>query len=84
VVIGDMTEVYVPLEGLIDVDQERARLSKELGKQEKYVTGLKKKLSNEQFLSKAPPEVVDAEREKLTAGVGQQDRLRRNLDALTA
>ena len=57
-------EIYLPLKGLIDVEKETARLGKELetlAKEIKRVTG---KLSNQGFLSKAPAEVVEKEREK--------------------
>ena len=54
-----------PLAGVIDVAQEHQRLEKELAKVAKDITASEKKLSNEQYLSKAPPAVVEAEREKL-------------------
>jgi valyl-tRNA synthetase len=58
------TEIYLPLSGLVDLDKEVARLEKEI----KTITGVlervKKKLSNQEFLAKAPPEVVEKEREK--------------------
>ena len=60
-------EVYLPLAGLIDVEKERARLEKELANlvgEEKRLGG---KLANEGFVKKAPPAVVEKEREKLEA-----------------
>ena len=60
-------EVYLPLKGLIDVEKERARLEKELANlagEEKRLGG---KLANEGFVKKAPPAVVEKEREKLLA-----------------
>ena len=60
-------EIYLPLAGLIDVEKEVSRLSKELEKLRKGIASTEGKLSNERFLSKAPAEVVAAEREKLTA-----------------
>jgi len=55
-------EVYVPLEGLVDVDSELARLRKEIEKAEKEMAPFEKKLSNESFVSKAPPDVVEKTR----------------------
>jgi len=62
-IVGGM-EVYVPLEGLIDIDREIARLRKEVEALEKEVERAVKKLQNESFLAKAPAEVVAKEREK--------------------
>ncbi|MFC2316663.1 MAG: class I tRNA ligase family protein, partial [Selenomonas massiliensis] len=57
--------VYLPLAGLIDVEKERMRLTKERDNIEKEMTRLSGKLSNEGFTSKAPAAVVAAERAKL-------------------
>jgi valyl-tRNA synthetase len=57
--------VFVPLAGLIDVAAERARLDKKLAKLQKQVEGMDRKLANEAFVAKAPPEVVAKEREAL-------------------
>jgi valyl-tRNA synthetase len=57
-------EIYLPLEGLIDIEEEIARLEKELEKLNKEVERVEKKISNENFVSKAPKAVVEAEREK--------------------
>ncbi|WP_042475013.1 valine--tRNA ligase [Bacillus ndiopicus] len=58
-------EVFLPLAGLINVDEEIARLEKELEKWAKEVKLVTGKLSNEKFVSKAPEALVQAEREKL-------------------
>ncbi|WP_311195638.1 valine--tRNA ligase [Planococcus sp. 107-1] len=57
-------ELFMPLEGLIDVDAELARLQKELEKWAKEVKLVQGKLSNERFVSKAPEAVVAEERKK--------------------
>ncbi len=51
-------EIAVPLEGLIDVDAEKARLSKEQQRTEKERNSLEKRINNPKFRDKAPPEVV--------------------------
>ena len=60
-------EIYLPLEGLIDTEKEIARLTKELDKVRKGAASTAGKLNNERFLSKAPAEVVQSERDKLVA-----------------
>lgn len=57
-------ELFLPLEGLINIDEEIARLEKELEKWTKEVDRVQKKLGNEKFISKAPQAVVDEERSK--------------------
>ncbi len=57
-------EIYIPLEGLIDLDVERQRLQKEITRLEGSLAGIEKKLSNEKFVNGAPAEVVEKERTK--------------------
>ena len=64
--VADGVEIFLPLEGLIDVEKEIARLAKELDKLKKGIAMTEGKLANEKFISKAPADVVQAEREKLT------------------
>jgi len=58
------TEIYMPLAGLVDLDKEIARLKKEAQTIDGVLQRVQKKLSNKQFLAKAPPEVVEKERGK--------------------
>ena len=58
-------EIFLPLKGLIDIEKETARLNKELSKVNQEIERLEKKLNNQGFLSKAPAEVVEKEKEKL-------------------
>jgi valyl-tRNA synthetase len=64
-IVLDEATIFVPLTGVIDIAQERARLSKELGKAKGEAEKIEKKLGNEQFLAKANPEVVAEQRQKL-------------------
>ncbi len=57
-------EIYIPLEGLIDLDVERQRLQKEITRLEGSLVGIEKKLSNEKFVNSAPADVVEKERTK--------------------
>jgi valyl-tRNA synthetase len=56
-------EAYVSLRGLIDVEAEAKRLEKQLAEKRKHLQGTRAKLQNESFVSKAPPEVVQQQRE---------------------
>ncbi|KMY54920.1 valine--tRNA ligase [Bacillus sp. FJAT-27231] len=57
-------ELFLPLEGLINIEEEIARLQKEWDKWNSEVERVQKKLGNERFVSKAPQKVVDEERAK--------------------
>ena len=63
-VLADGTEIVLPLAGAIDLEKECARLTGELDGLEKQLTGLRARLQNENFVARAKPEVVDAERRK--------------------
>lgn len=65
-------EIYLPLNGLINVEKETARLTAEKAKLEKEISRLDKKLSNQGFLAKAPADVVAGEQEKLK---GYQEKM---------
>jgi valyl-tRNA synthetase len=82
-VLRSGAELVIPLEGLIDVGRERARLEAELERVEDLLTGTEKRLENQQFTSKAPADVVDREREKADSLRDQRERLGRKLAALT-
>ncbi|MDR2833707.1 MAG: valine--tRNA ligase [Streptococcaceae bacterium] len=57
-------EIYLPLAGLINLEEEIARLAKELAKWNKEVEMVEKKLGNERFVANAKPEIVEKERAK--------------------
>jgi valyl-tRNA synthetase len=81
-VLRSGTELFLPLAGVIDLDRERTRLRDEAGRLEGLATGTEKKLANEGFVAKAPPEVVEREREKLAGYREQVVKLRAKLAAL--
>ncbi|MCX7798246.1 MAG: valine--tRNA ligase [Melioribacter sp.] len=58
-------DIFVPLEGLIDLHVERHRIQKEIARLSSLLEGVKKKLSNESFISKAPAEVIEKEKNKM-------------------
>lgn len=55
----------LPLEGILDVDAEKARLQKEISKSEIEISKITSKLSNESFVARAPQDVVDEQKERL-------------------
>jgi len=66
----------IPLAGVVDFEQEKARLNKELQKLDKELDRFNKKLSNEKFLASAPAEVVEEQRTKLAAAELQQAKVK--------
>lgn len=76
-------ELFIPLAGVIDLERERARLEKELARLDGQLRGVEAKLANEQFVTRAPAEVVEREREKGANFREQRDRLLEKLESLT-
>jgi valyl-tRNA synthetase len=66
VLVNSAVETYLPLAGMVDLDQDRARLEKELAEAESQIARLEKLLASD-FAKKAPEAVVAKEREKLAA-----------------
>ncbi|QEF99562.1 Valine--tRNA ligase [Stieleria maiorica] len=75
-------EVHVDLEKFIDVEAELSRLEKLLGQLLKQITGKESKLSNENFVSRAPAEVVEKERATLTDLVNQRNSVEGDISKL--
>ena len=75
-------EVFVPLEGLIDLDRERERLQREVKRVSEQVERLSRRVQNANFLKKAPPEVVKKERQKHLDCQRNLEKLLVNLRAL--
>ncbi|MBE6464545.1 MAG: valine--tRNA ligase [Eggerthellaceae bacterium] len=81
-VLSAGVEVYVCLSGLVDFEAERARLSKERAKVDADVAKLTKKLSNEGFLAKAAPEIIEKDRGKLADLTDRLARIDEQLENL--
>ncbi|AKR55624.1 hypothetical protein XM25_07375 [Devosia sp. H5989] len=81
-VIGEATWA-LPLEGIIDIGVERARLEKEIGKLDGEVSGIDKKLGNEQFVAKAPEEVIEEQRQRREDAVARRDKISQALARLS-
>ena len=76
-------DIFVPLEGLIDLEQERQRIEKEINKFTGLLKGLDAKLSNEKFVNKAPAEVVERERERQAEYRSNLEKLNSSLNVLS-
>jgi valyl-tRNA synthetase len=74
-VLSDGTAVFVPLGDAIDLGRECGRLGSEVDRLRKLVESQEKKLGNEQFVSRAPTDVVERERQKLTTWKDQREVL---------
>lgn len=80
-VAGDV-EAYLPLAGLVDLEQELARLRKTLADADAEIRQAEAKLGNEAFTSKAPAHVVQQQRDRLAAAQERRARLQARLQAL--
>ena len=80
--ISDKSEVFVILEGVLDIDRERIRLDKEIERRKNFIKSTEIKLQNQGFLSKAPEEVIQQERIKLGNSREEVKKLISNLKAL--
>ena len=81
-VAGEGVEAYLPLAGLVDLEQEVARLRKAISKADQEVERAEKRLANEGFLSKAPPHVIQQQRDRLEREKERRARLQERLGAL--
>ena len=81
-VLSDGTSVFVPLGDAIDVGRECGRLSSEVDRLGQLVVSQEKKLGNEQFVSRAPADVVNRERQKLAGWREQREVLVRKRELL--
>jgi valyl-tRNA synthetase len=81
-VLQNGVEIFVPLVGVIDIDREVERLRGEVSRIQDQLAATDKRLGNEQFVGRAPAEVVTKEREKAAALREQVGKLREKLEAL--
>jgi len=75
-------EIFIPLEGLIDIEFERARLSKELVNLKTQLEKLSKKLGNPDYLANAPEDVINRDRSKRTEFEERVEKINTNLEQL--
>ncbi|MBN1680538.1 MAG: valine--tRNA ligase [Anaerolineae bacterium] len=82
-IVADDVTIYLPLADLIDLDAERARLQGEMENLTTQITRTDGLLQNESFVSKAKPEVVQRERDKLTSLMASRQAVEERLASLT-
>lgn len=75
-------QIFIPMEGLVDLEAELARLKKEKADLEKEIASVRKKLSNHNFLAKAPKEVVEKERQRERDYIDMLKRIEARLQVL--
>lgn len=80
-VAGDV-QIFVPLKGVVNVEEEEKRLLKEIGKLVKDIEFLGKKLENPSFVERAPADVVAREREKLAEFGAKKEVLEASLEKI--
>ncbi len=81
-VLSNGAELFVPLEGVIDVERERDRMQREISRLEDVLVGVEKRLSNEQFVANAPEEIVQTARDNAAQLEHQVEKLREKLSGL--
>ena len=82
VVVTAGMEIYIPLEGLIDLASEAQRIDRELQKVERELDRVSRKLNNTDFLARAPGDVVTKERENQRLFREASEKLRGHLSML--
>jgi valyl-tRNA synthetase len=83
-IVTGQVEMFIPLEGLVDIDKEKERLQKEKEKIMNLIKGAEKKLSNENFLNKAPEHIVQNEKDKLQSLKQKLNKIEANIKSLEA
>ncbi|MDD4907467.1 MAG: valine--tRNA ligase [Candidatus Omnitrophica bacterium] len=79
--VGDI-HVFIPLEGVVDLDKERARIKAQIQGMENELKGKEVRLKNKEFVSKAPAEVVEKERSRVDEIKEQIAKLKRIQDEI--
>ena len=75
-------EVFLPMAGMVDLDAERKRLNREMERTEAEIARLENRLKDKEFLSKAPANIVEKERERLAAHKEKMAKLKQRLAEL--
>jgi len=83
-VVVDEATILLPLADVIDLDQEKTRLAKEIAKLTGDIEKVEKKLGNPEFIAKAPSEVVEEQRDRLGEWVAARSKLSDALERFSA
>jgi valyl-tRNA synthetase len=77
-----IAEIYIPLGELVDKKEEILKLNKRLSELDKLIVSIEAKLSNKQFIDKAPEKVVDGEKNKLNDFIIEREKILSNIEVL--
>ena len=80
--VVDGVQYAIPLAGLVDLDEKRKRLGREIEKAQAEIAQIDKKLGNEAFVAKAPEKVVNLQKERRAAYTAEVELLQTALDGL--
>ena len=75
-------EIYLPVSGMIDIDKEIKRLEQESKRIEDFVEHLAAKLKNERFLERAPKDIIEIEKQKLSEHKDKLEKIEQQLKTL--
>ncbi len=81
--VAQGAELFVPLEGIIDIEVEKARLAKEIDRLSNLLKSVQAKLTNPKFVDNAPKDVVEKEKEKLNNFGETLEKLQKSYDAFS-
>ena len=77
------TEVVIPMESMVNPEAERKRLQKEIEQSQAEVARLEQRLKDREFLTKAPPAIVEQEKDKLATRKDKLERLKQQLSLIS-
>ena len=75
--------IYIPMEGLIDIEKEKIKYQKETDNLEKYIAGVENKLKDKNFLEKAPENIINQQKEGLEKAKVKLGEIRKHLKSLS-
>ena len=76
------SEMYIPLAGLLDVEAESKKINDQIEKLEAWLASCKRKLADEIFISKAPAQVIEREKNNEAEYIDKIEKLKKNLELL--
>ena len=82
--VVDNLEIFLPLEGLIDINKEIERLESKINDVKARMDNVKKKLDNENFISRAPEKIVNHEQKKYDSYLEDYNKLVKNHSAIVS
>lgn len=75
--------IYIPAEGLVDIEKEKKKYQKEIENLEKFIANLEGRLKNKEFIKKAPNQVVNQQKESLEKSKAKLGEIKKHLKSLS-